>query len=44
MKPTYGDLLQGFGGATIGAMQAGCEPLWGIEYKQLLEGLLTTIS
>lgn len=29
---TYGDLFHGVGGATIGAMQAGLTPLWGIEY------------
>lgn len=29
---TYGDLFTGFGGATMGAMAAGLQPLWGIEY------------
>ena len=29
---TYADIFTGFGGATIGAMQAGLKPLWGIEY------------
>lgn len=29
---TYGDLFTGFGGASLGAIQAGLTPLWGIEY------------
>lgn len=29
---TYADLFTGFGGATVGAMQVGLKPLWGIEY------------
>ena len=29
---TYGDLFTGFGGATLGAMDAGLKPLWGVEY------------
>lgn len=29
---TYGDLFTGFGGATLGAIDAGLTPLWGIEY------------
>lgn len=29
---TYGDLFTGFGGATIGAINAGLKPIFGIEY------------
>jgi site-specific DNA-cytosine methylase len=33
MMRTYGDLFTGFGGATLGALAAGCTPLWGVEYR-----------
>lgn len=44
---TYADLFHGFGGAAIGAKQAGLEILWGIGnavpprmYKSILEGMI----
>lgn len=36
---TFASLFSGFGGADIGAMQAGLRPIWGVEYDPDIAGV-----
>lgn len=39
---TFASLFSGFGGADIGAMQAGLKPIWGVEYDPDIAGVAKT--